>query len=296
MDEPDIITPLVLVGPYFRTGSTLVMEVLSASPQIAMTRIYPYEHCFLTYLIQTSELLAQTTEPTSEWDATIVQNQGLQQLQAFPFQQHIKDQMFAYFPKARLDGYVSGQYLLGLWHTVSQMIHRRNRESSGKYAFYSEKMPAWAYARIKQLMSARGLFTLRDPRDIFVSACRWFAKNKSLAPNPIYDLHDPGKALKWAKQHRTRLLYVIEAARRKNEFVIRYEDLIQEPAPILLALQQWLNIEFTSSIASQHYSLHTTSASPQASIGRWRNEMPPKLQAAFLEMLHEELAELSYEV
>jgi hypothetical protein len=41
---------------------------------------------------------------------------------------------------------------------------------------------------------------------------------------------------------------------------------------------------------------HLTSASPQESIGRWRREMPPEVQAIFATELGEELDSLGFEV
>jgi hypothetical protein len=76
--------------------------------------------------------------------------------------------------------------------------------------------------------------------------------------------------------------------RRKHSLLVRYEDLICNPTPTIKTILKYLELEASeAAIAdlirkanqdSPELQKHRTSASPQASIGRWRCDLSEPLQ------------------
>jgi hypothetical protein len=64
---------------------------------------------------------------------------------------------------------------------------------------------------------------------------------------------------------------------------IRYEDLILDRERTLARLAEYLEIEPFSLPAEAHeqagFKVHGTSSSPEASIGRWKTDLPTELHA-----------------
>ena len=55
----DSLNPLLILDLGGRSGSTLLMQLLGTSPQIAFDRVYPSEVRYLTYLLRWAKMLDQ---------------------------------------------------------------------------------------------------------------------------------------------------------------------------------------------------------------------------------------------
>ena len=300
MHAVNTVMPAVLVGPFYRTGSTLVMELLSTCPEIAMTRHYPYEYCYLTYLLQMSGFIGRTVE-ADWWDATTVaRSPQPESLRPFPFYQDRSQVMFEYLADEPSLQQVRDRSFTALWQVFSDFMKEK---SGGLTRYYSEKMPDWAYAGIAPLLGARGIFTLRDPRDVYVSGLRWNAHQKRVEeyqktahiPEPVGVEVDPQETQEWAIGYKKRLRRLLLAESNETEFVVRYENLIRDPAHESHRLARWLGVEFElSGLKPEARALHATSDSPEASIGRWRRELPADLTDVLHYYLKEELLDFGY--
>jgi hypothetical protein len=72
--------------------------------------------------------------------------------------------------------------------------------------------------------------------------------------------------------------------RLERAHLVRYEDLVLEPEETIVRLLEYLELDSSPALrrrigaAAAKRTAHGTSASPEASIGRWRRELPPQLQ------------------
>ena len=89
--------------------------------------------------------------------------------------------------------------------------------------------------------------------------------------------------------------------RGERGHLMRYEDLVSQPAPTLRALLEYLEIESGAQAVEQmlaatpEISLHRTTPDVSASVGRWRREDDDALQAAFRETFADVLVAFGYD-
>ncbi len=94
-------------------------------------------------------------------------------------------------------------------------------------------------------------------------------------------------------------------ARRGDAHLVRYEDLILEPEATLGAILAYLDVDSSPdtvadvvrrarTTSEEMQAAHRTSTDPAASIGRWRRDLSPELQAACEEAFADLLPEFGY--
>ncbi|NEP41891.1 MULTISPECIES: sulfotransferase domain-containing protein [Okeania] len=92
--------------------------------------------------------------------------------------------------------------------------------------------------------------------------------------------------------------------RKEQTHLVRYEDLILTPEQTLSSIFEYLNLDNSSSTISKILEVaskdtpqlkrHRTSANPQESIGRWRQDLDSSLQTFCTEVCQEALQEFGY--
>jgi hypothetical protein len=100
---------------------------------------------------------------------------------------------------------------------------------------------------------------------------------------------------------------LLQAANERSDtsYLLKYEDLIRRPEETLKAVLAYLGLSAepdvidrmlrdAESVASTDQDLHRTSTDAEASIGRWRRDLEPSLQAACEDAFGETLASLGY--
>jgi hypothetical protein len=152
---------------------------------------------------------------------------------------------------------------------------------------------------------AREVILVRDFRDRLSSVLAWNAKRgKELFGRDTF----ASDADFVTSRVRTEAQSLLERwrARKSSAFLLRYEDLIQEPRRVLGELLEFLNVDSTTESleatldrASQettHLDVHRTTGQPGASIGRWRRDLSPELAGICNEVLAPVLTEFGYSV
>ena len=84
--------------------------------------------------------------------------------------------------------------------------------------------------------------------------------------------------------------------------VLRYEELVADPAGALRGLLQGLGLDAADAViagmlespATENLVFHRTTASPAASVGRWKSDLSPELRAACRTHLDPLLKALGY--
>jgi hypothetical protein len=172
-------------------------------------------------------------------------------------------------------------------------------------AFFAEKMlPSVAPDLVSELWpEGREIILFRDPRDIVASI---------LAFNRKRGQAEFGRELVDSDENFVRRLRASVAAlhdrwrERPNALLIRYEDLVKDPSAILARTFRFLDIDADDSMCERIVRLakrppaaerddHRTSPTVEASIGRWKLDLPDEVCAVCEQELGEYIEAMGYE-
>jgi hypothetical protein len=294
----EVLTPLLLPTPHGRAGSTVVMELLGSSPQIAFERAHPYEERYLTYLVHWAQMLGRSQPPEESWHAGVLMEEKIGDVKPFPMQG-------VSLPRACHEwGSLWERCLAAAWKEFSRFAALNQRLQKGTtlpVVYYAEKVPEWCFKVVRRILPGKTIYLLRDPRDIWLS---WLAFNKKRGLNQFgprngqtQQVHLEKLALQWKGRLQT-ILRVLQAGNSGSEYVIRYEDLITDAAGEADRLSRWLGVQLTPimSQASAETRGHMTSRDLASSLGRWKRELSADLNDLFLEHLEKELREVGYDL
>ena len=301
--EPEL-RPLI-VTTLGRTGSTWLIHLLAGHPGVVAYRPFSFEPRAVTYWI---DVLTSLSEPASytqqvegevhyprPWwlgSGTRMTSEVLpdEELARWLGSDHVAD--LAAFAQQRIDA---------VYLRVAAL-------DDGQPEFFAEKcLPESNVPQLVQELYPEGqeVFLVRDFRDMLCSIRSFNAKRGSQA----FGLDGPGGEESYvtdvlAPSVQNLLHEWRDRAGRAQ--LVRYEDLILNPGPTLRGVLRQAGLESTGARvqdmlarageAMPGMAEHmTTSGGPQASIGRWRRDLEPRLQAVCDEAFAEPLAEFGYE-
>jgi hypothetical protein len=145
---------------------------------------------------------------------------------------------------------------------------------------------------------------VRDFRDVVSSMLAFNAKRNRLGFGRRAGQDDAAYIRQLREQQVAKLLSAWHR-RSASAHLIRYEDLILEPAETLTPMLAFLGIDHDdqtvaavlrkASDDSDTLAFHRTTSNPAASIGRWRTDLPAELQQVCTEVMGDALAEFGYE-
>lgn len=258
--------PVFLVtGP--RSGSTLVVALLDSHPKIAMTN----EAAYVTFL-RKAFLLAST--PSSR---VIDDGEGFKTPGLLP-ERYCEN--FAY----------------SFLSTVRPLVDEfYRRVGASGHDWYGDKVLSCndlAFA-LQHFPEAALVQLVRDPRDVIASTFAHQQKNPAAWLESEFEIR---------VDHMQRFLRETGAMLNEREhFFLRYEDLIEDLEGKTAAMLASLGLEVADEVlayqreaAAGLFSSHGTSATPAASVGRWRQDFTTEQQALANERLGQQLQRLGY--
>jgi hypothetical protein len=169
--------------------------------------------------------------------------------------------------------------------------------------YFAEKHFPDAYPRLMRDLypAARELFLVRDFRDMVASMQAYNARQGSGS----FGRDKAGSDEAWLAYLHQNFLVLRAAWRDRGEpgSLVRYEDLVRDPASTLPPLLTFLGLDaapetvacLIAAADAPELRGHGTSGSPEASIGRWRNDLSPELRLAVEETFGDLLREFGYE-
>ncbi|MGV3758051.1 MAG: sulfotransferase [Actinomycetota bacterium] len=275
------LTPLLLQVLSGRSGTTLLMQLLGTSPDVAFDRIYPFENRYLAYLLH-------IVEPSgTDWDAEdhpsqveLLRSPGL--IGPVPF-------------VAQVDrGALRSALLRGAWGGFSELV-RRDRPNA---RYYAEKMIGSFDPLGEAGIHPRIVHLLRDPRDVFSSIRAFDEKRGFFGFGRRADQAEDQFLAQWIDQVRRRAAD-LEGQRRDGHdlAVVRYEELVTDLAGAAARLGAWLELDLDAGAvvaARPEMEHHMTSSTPQGSVGRWRDDLPRSLRRRIERELRPELRAFGY--
>jgi hypothetical protein len=290
----------ILVDYYSRDGSMLTMRLLGSSPQVAVGGTYPYEHKFFAYLWRWSRLLTRPDWDEGEWGVhdlgSILQERDRSVLGPPPWRR--RDLMEGTEPGAPS---MSQQAFDFAWREFSQrataVTRVAHRDPEADVRYYAEKhMNSWLLDR-DELPPFRLLVMLRDPRDTYASLLAFREATKAeLGQREAADEADYFR--RFIERQRDRLRWIAALEESPETTIVRYEELVRDLAAVSGRLSAWLGVELDADSVLRDKRVgwvHRTAESPEASIGRWRSDLPEEVAETIGGQLRAELRALRFE-
>ncbi len=288
------LTPLLLLG-CGRDGSTLLMQLLGTSPQVVFERVDEFECRYLTYLVRWSQLLDRADVPSAQWN--------VQALQTGPAS--LVGPMF--WPERSLlhvpcpDSF-GRRCFLAAWREFSAVAADNGRKGAAPgdppALYYAEKVAHQLGGELSGLLPCKELYTVRDPRDVWLSVLAYDRKRGYLGFGRVEGESDASFAERFLETQRAKLLHVSELKESENVTVVCYERLVEDLVGEARRLGEWLGVRLDPDAVirgRRRFGYHMTSPSPEASVRRWKRELPHEMNRLFVRRLEPLLGMLGYE-
>ena len=285
------LTPVLLRTLGGRTGSTLVMQLLATSPEIAFDRVHPFEHRYLSHLVAHAEGLDAAAQPPRP---RTMRRRLARRIDDTPRPKT----SFRFVPEIVVVDDLVVRSVRHLWAAFSESVAAA-APPGAPVRYYAEKAGLLDLRHIDFPVDA--LQVVRDPRDMWASVLAFNEKR-----NRRYDF-----GRERGQSEREFLRTFVERIRERWESLghapagsrftrLRYEDLVSDLAGQAAALGAWLGVELDPAQVEQRRTAsdvrgHMTSDSPAASVGRWRRDVDPAEQRILNEGLSAVLEALGYD-
>ncbi len=274
----------VLVTTLGRTGSMLLMRLLSAHPEVIVYRPHRFEQRIASYW---ADLLLVLAEPTSY----IRQIAPWGDLDDPAWWLGREGPMPPVLRDAALQEWLGGEAVESLAATFQQRIQATYDRivattDSRDAELFAEKSSIRASNLLTELYpGSRELFLVRDFRDMVSSILSFNSKRGVQGfgrANATSDADYVSSLGSWANQ-------LVQAwdRRRGSAHLVRYEDLVLDPERALGELLAYLGVDSgaqtvsavreTLAVDLPELRAHATSEDPGASVGRWRTDLAPDL-------------------
>jgi hypothetical protein len=298
VDPAEPLVPLV-VDSSGRSGTTMTMALLASSPQVAMDRRHPYEHRYFAWLVEWSALADATEWDLDRWNGvTLVLRQLGVQADGL-----IGPPPWLPRPLWEADdeeGGMAAPLLVSAWREFSlRATGRTERELGGSNVrYHAEK--ATDVRRLRELYpgAVKSVMLHRDPRDVWLSIQAFDRARGFYGFGRHPDETEEDWLTRFLDAQLQRSRAVLAEREGADSLLLAYEDLVSRPEAAATRLGQWLGLELDPEAPARDLALHgdhATSASPDVSVARWRQELSPGLRDRFATEMGPELRALGYE-
>ena len=293
----------LLVDYFTRDGSTLMMALLRTSPQIAVGGGYPYERKYFSYLFRWAHLI-ERTEWAQSWNGSRLATLGREGIPMMGPPPWMPRELFG---PDETGADLAEAAFRALWEEfsrrASEQTLKRTKRPDAEVRYYAEKHLSTWTVDLDRLPPVRVIALLRDPRDTYVSIISFSKQRREQARAAAMGRRPRESADRWLTRHlrrqKQRLRWIGDAVEQGTMPVVRYEDLVLDLDGVARRLEKAFGIELNpTSVAadSKMREMHVSAHSPEASIGRWREEMPPNILKRFNEELGDQMRALGFEV
>ena len=287
----------LLVTSLGRTGTTFLMRLLAEHPEVVAYRNYPFEVRGGKYWAHVFRTLAAPGDPAKRTGHVAQFTEDGPVVSGNPF----LTTAFQSWPE--VDAWQGGAYVDDLADFATRSIDgwygaAAAAQGDAGARFFAEKGFADDTPHLFRLLypEVREVFLVRDPRDMVTSM---LAYNRRKGTGDFgRDRHDSDLAWMRGIRRGVDLLRNEWQARREQAVLVRYEDLVADPATVLAATIGPLGLDTApatiaavlerAAVSLPQFDTHATSASTGASLGRWRADLDP----AFADEVAKEFAEL----
>jgi hypothetical protein len=288
----------ILVNSLGRSGSSLLMKLLSKHPEIVIQSPHPYEARLAKFYV--NQLLQRYAEYLSgevNYPPGNLQAVNMHWLHhELSQQQSLSRQYF------QLDFNELADFTIKAIDRAYAHVNDSEVTAKPSSRFYSEKSGSGHTARLMMELYPDGheVFLVRDFRDMYCSMLQFSQQRQT---------DDFG----WQRQHADEYMEVVAErvdqlrvsfeSRTKTPAIIRYEDLLTKPRDTLQQLLTDMDlasdvdtIEKMCSVLHKQVEGHQTSKNAEASIQRWEKELNHKQQRHINDLLSHSLSTFGYKV
>ncbi|MDQ3696170.1 MAG: sulfotransferase [Chloroflexota bacterium] len=288
-----------------RAGTTWTMRLLSEHPGIAIHRAHPYELRIARHWLHSFKILTEPRdlEHSAHADTFHHSTSWAGHNPFYPIPLGVTPGLREWYGKTYVEEYAA---------TVQRWIDEcYDRIAAGQGTsdpvYFAEKHRAdglpWVvwelYPRAKEV------FLVRDFRDVISSMLAFNTKHGRQVFGPKQPISDE-EFVHFVRNGPIRLVSTSWQKRHDRAILIRYEDLIQEPAATVRAILTYLELDAApmtidhmlerAAAENPDMSRHRTSSAVSSSLGRWRSSLSPSVQSVCDEVLGDVLRQFGYEV
>ncbi|MCA9862140.1 MAG: sulfotransferase [Thermomicrobiales bacterium] len=280
------LQPLI-INSFGRTGTTLLMRMLAAHPQVIVYDRPPYEIRGSKYWLHALRVLGTPADGRTQIGAAMQFHEDPRAAGGNPFY----SSEFSAAPD--VEAWSGSTYLTDLvtfcqrsiddWYLETAAAQDRH---AAPLIYYAEKHFPDLFPRLLRDLypGARELFLVRDFRDMIASMLAYNEKKGS--GDFGRDRVDSDEA--WLDYLRQNFTVLLSAWQDRGEpgSLVRYEDLVRQPGAALAAVLDRLSLDASPAAISHLLAAadapelqgHGSSRTPAASIGRWREDLAPEMQ------------------
>lgn len=296
----------LLVTSLGRMGTTLLMKLLGAHPAVVTYERPPYEARGGKYWLHVLKTLGGPADASKRVGAPMefhletlavggnpfysAEFAAWQEVEAWSGREYVAE--LAAFCQRSIDG----------WYLATASAQGQKTDA---LVYFAEKHFPDSYPqRMREIYPAgRELFLVRDFRDTIASMVAYNAR-KGFGD---FGREKAENDAAWLAELHRGVTALRDAWRERGDAgsLVRYEDLVRDPAAILPSVLNSLGLDGgTQTVAhliaaaapdAPELRGHGTAASPTASIGRWRSDLPPGLRETVQELFAPLLLEFGYE-
>jgi len=292
----------ILITTFGRTGSMLLMRLLTSHPDVLYFRPHRFEQRIVGYWIDALLTLAdpgsylrgimpkRNVEDRSWWVGNVA---------------HMPWHLRAEGVQEWLGGDAVEELALVAQQRIDALYERLAAEIGGAAEpFFAEKSSLRVSSVAAELYpEGRELFLVRDFRDMVASVFA-FNRKRGVTGFGRRKAGTDREYVEWVGDWAASLARAWER-RRERAHLVRYEDLVREPEEALGALLTYVGVDASATTIARmvdqlseevpELSEHQTTESPQRSIGRWRTDLEPDLREACDRAFGDALALFGYE-
>lgn len=279
-----------------RSGTTLLMELLSGHPSIVVHSPHPYETRCASYWMQMAKVAGEpgpVVSPVAWYDQLSV----FDAVRPIPFFGHLPTQemtwMTSEYTERLADFCVTA---LGDFYAECARVGGK----PGAIAFAEKQFPGLLADVLSEMFPAQPeIVSIRDPRDMLLSIFAFLDGGHTVLS------HTQGDAPRAIVDRFSQELGLLtERARRQGAVVVRYEDLVEDQFATLQRVlratgfsatdAQVRHMQATSADRGEQFEQHRTTRTLEDSVGRWRRGYQGRLDSLWTAQLEELTVALGY--
>jgi Sulfotransferase family len=299
-DYEPFVEPL-MVNTIGRSGSTWLTWLLNCHPEVVAFKPFEHETRVASYWVTAFQELSQPQSFLTQLDPPDLAARRWWLGEAGVNRGALKDEEVS-----RWLGYDNVRALAAICQSRIDAFYCANTAMSQRERYFVEKFSPWQV--VPDLLSelypnAKELILVRDFRDMFCSirsfnakrGVQGFGRDRADGDRDYIETMVRGFANAILSRWRQRA---------SAAHLVRYEDLVLDPAGTLRQLLDYLGLDDSDAVVDRTLELaedasgsvqHMTAGKPAASIGRWRRDLSEELQLVCQEALDPVLAQLGYE-
>jgi hypothetical protein len=290
------LQPLI-INSLGRSGTTWLMHLLAQHLKIATYKNYPYELPVIEHFLH-NMLIRNTFESYPDQ----IPYPDLDVNDLFKLNRHrmyyVKEETLKYlFRKQQVDELACFcQEQIDKYIEQILSFQQQRGEGLENPIYFAEKLinPSRETEYLSRLLwelypQGKEIILVRDFRDMFCSIFS-FMKKRNLKICFGLDFQHAHTDEEYVKITKERIDFIWDCweTRKHKAYLVRYEDLIEKPVPILKGIFKYLNLDHDEAILqmilqqssrkNNEMTEHITSSTVDASLGRWKKDLSPELQ------------------